>query len=118
MHSKFLLQVTYLSLHLFDEKRLVESFIYRTFICNIFHSCSETKSRKCFFHVLCLWEDISNQNGLAIASNRVFENVGQLTRTIWNMITLFIAGADDNLFKVRERLVYIVSFFQGKSLSS
>lgn len=48
------------------------------YILDLLHAGRETERAQCFFQVVSLRPNIGNQNGVAVAANRVLEEIGQL----------------------------------------
>lgn len=47
-------------------------------IFDLLHAGRETERAQCFFQMMGLRPNIGNQNGVAVAANRVLKEIGQL----------------------------------------
>jgi hypothetical protein len=68
--------------------------------------------------MVSLRPDVSDENGFAVTTDRVLEEVGQLALTVRDVITLGITGGNDHLLQVGQTSVNIGSFLLGETFST
>ena len=67
--------------------------------------------------MLCFRPDIGDEDGLAVAADGIFEEVGELALSVGDMVAFLIAGRNDYLLEEGERTVDVRCFFQGEAFS-
>ena len=67
------------------------------YIFDLLHAGRETERAQRFFQVVSLRPNIGNQNGVAVAANRVLEEIGQLRLTVGYVVALLVCGANHDL---------------------
>ena len=65
---------------------------------------------------MLFWPDVGDHDGLAVTSNSILKEIGQLTLSVWNVILFVVTGGDDNLLEEGKRLVDVVCFFHSTGL--
>lgn len=92
MHRKLLFEIPYLSLVLFQEHLWVLVLINNSIVLNLHHSGSKSQCRDSFFEIMLFWPDVSDHDSLAVTSNSILKQIGQLTLSVWNVILLVVTG--------------------------
>ena len=62
-------------------------------------------------------ENISNQDGLAVTTDRVLEDVSKFALAVRHMVTFLVTGADDYLLQVRKTTVDVGGLLHSKAFS-
>jgi len=118
VQCQLLLQISDFSFEFLDQEWLVQGLTHRRLIDDVAHASRESKRGQSFFEVSLLGEHVRNEDRLAIATNRVGENVGQLALPVRHVLTLLVTRGHHNLFQIREGSVDVAGFFQGQSFST
>lgn len=107
MHCQFLLQVSDFFFISFNCYCWVYHWIDNSLILNLHHSCGELKSGDGFFKVRLNAMDVGDDDGLAVSTKGVSQEVGKCGLPIWHMISLLIWEGENDLLQVWKTLVNV-----------
>mmetsp|Transcript_34163 Transcript_34163/g.42242 ORF Transcript_34163/g.42242 Transcript_34163/m.42242 type:complete len:427 (-) Transcript_34163:33-1313(-) len=113
VHRKFLLQLANLFLVPFDEQDLISLLIDMRHVLDLLHARSEAQSGESLLKVMRLRPHISDQNGVAIATDGTLEQVSKLALAVRHVLALLISRAHDDLLEEGERAVDIAGLAHG-----
>ena len=105
MHCQLLLQLLDIFLILLQQQFGVQVDINRYLIADFHHPWCEFESRNSLLKMGGLRPDISYHTGLRIATNRIFQEIGQLVLPVRNVISLLVAQCNHNLLQKRQGFV-------------
>ena len=101
MHRQLLLQVSDFLLEPLDLERWVHRSIHDCLVLDLHHPRCELERRYCFFEVLLGALDVRDDHCLAIAAERVSQEVRERCLPIRNVIPLPVRESEDHLFQIR-----------------
>jgi hypothetical protein len=99
MHSELLFQLLDLLLHTFKKEYRVLLDVDYCLVADFHHTGGEFERRNCLLVLLWLRIDVGYHDCLAVASNRILEEVSQLALTVRDMVTFAVAHTYNNLLQ-------------------
>ena len=101
MHGKFLLELADLFLVTLEQQVLILRLVHCGSVLHLLHPGGKPQRRDSLFDVFGLRPHIRDKNGLAVTSDRVLQQVGQLALPVRHMVTFRITSRHYNLLKER-----------------
>ena len=115
MHRQFLFQLANLLLIALDQQCLICLLIDVRSVLDLLHASREPQRGQGLLDVVRLRPHIGDQDGVAVAANRVLEHVGELGLPVRHMVSLLVSGADNNLLEEGQRSVDVAGLTHGDS---
>ena len=101
-----------------DLQRRVQHEIDSSFIGDFHHAGRELESRCRLFHVTLFWPNVRYHNCLAIATERISQEIGKFGLPVGNVISLAVAESKHDLLKECERLVDEAGLFENDAFGA
>lgn len=112
VHLKLLLQFSDLPLVLLQKEGWVLQFIDHCLVLHLHHTSSKLEGRDGLLQVFLLRPDVCDHYRLAVATNRIFQKIGQLALPVRDVILLGIASRNHHLLQEGQRFVDIIGLFE------
>lgn len=105
MHGQFLLQVPYFPLILLEQDGGVQLDVHAGLVDNFPDARGELERGDRLFQMGDFGPDVGDEDGLAVAADGIFEDVGELGLAVGDVVALLVGERDDHLLQEGERLV-------------